>query len=1075
MGMAAEKQKDPAREKPVKNNRGLPQDKGRPVKVGFRELDFEALRLAIEDLGKTFPDRYPKGAEYLARLEALRREAEGGATAPAAEPSLTNRFAKLRDEAMLANPLLDFERLLLIKRSPDKGKNLGLPQNWQGNCALSRSGYENEIAVLSPVRPDGRLTTLYKPSAAVFVGDLDLHWDAGKLLFSSIGRSNRWHVFEMDAAGKEARQLTPDEPEVDWYDACYLPDGQIILASTAAFHGVPCVGGGNTVANLFRMSGDGHSLRQLCFDQDHNWCPTVLNDGRVLYSRWEYSDTPHYFTRLLFHMNPDGTGQMEHYGSGSYWPNSIFYARPVPGHPSKLAAVISGHHGVPRMGELVVFDPAKSRFEAAGAVQRIPGRAQVVPPAIADQLVKDAWPKFLHPWPLSEKYFLVSMQMTPQSLWGIYLVDVFDNYTLIAEAKGQALLEPVPFRAQPRPPLIPDRVKPESREAVVYLSDVYAGDAMAGVPRGTVKKLRVYEPHYAYPKMGGHINIGVDGPWDARRLHGTVPVYEDGSANFKVPANTPLALQPLDEEGRAVQVMRSWFTAMPGEVLSCNGCHEPQNSTPARLQTIAATKAPADITPWRGPARGFSFKREVQPALDKYCVGCHDGGPSKDGRTPPDFSAQAKAGWRNFTPSYLALHRYVRRPGPESDYHVQAPMEWHASTSELVQMLQKGHYNVKPDAEFWDRLYTWIDLNVPDHGTWGEHRAIAGNYHDLRLAMRTKYANRPEDPEALPDIKPAPVTFVKPAPVAESAAAHPRAAGWPFDAAEAKRRQAAAGSEPRLKIDLGENISLDLALVPAGEFVMGDPAGAPDEQPASAVKIARPFYLGVTEITVEQFARFDPQHDNGVISAFNKDMSTRGEIANHPQQPVIRVSWQRAMDFCYWLSQKTGRRFSLPSEAQWEYACRAGTDTPLNYGPSSADFSKFANLADARLLQLCRRDSPKWIPVVTNCNDGAVVAADVGKYPPNAWGLCDLHGNVWEWTASDYLPYPYVEAAPGAASNPDGLKVVRGGSFYDRPARARSAARLAYPAWQRVFNVGFRVACEAGLPAPAGAPAVSAK
>ena len=164
-----------------------------------------------------------------------------------------------------------------------------------------------------------------------------------------------------------------EEPDADNYDACYLPNGRILFCSTRCFQGVPCVGGGNTVANLFLMDADGGNTRQLCFDQDHNWCPTVLNNGRVLYSRWEYSDAPHYFTRLLFHMNPDGTGQMEYYASNSMWPNSMFYARPIPNHPTKIVAVISGHHGVPRMGELLMFDPARGRREATGVVQRIPG------------------------------------------------------------------------------------------------------------------------------------------------------------------------------------------------------------------------------------------------------------------------------------------------------------------------------------------------------------------------------------------------------------------------------------------------------------------------------------------------------------------------------------------------------------------------------------------------------------------------------------------------------------------------------------------------------------------------------
>ena len=337
------------------------------------------LRLAVDDLVGTYGGKYPRGKEFLGRLDEVEkaiREAEAaqGRGDQGARPriaSLAEQFAVLQREALLANPLLDFDKLLLVKRGEGR---LGLPQNWQANCAIPGTGYDNEIAVLSPVNPQGKLTTLLKPAKTEFVGDLKLHFDAGKLLFSMPGRNGRWQVWEIQADGSGLRQVTPgDEPDVDNYDPCYLPDGRIIFSSNRCFHGVPCVGGSNNVANLCIMNADGSGIRQLCFDQDQNWCPTVLNNGRVLYTRWEYSDSPHYFTRLLFHMNPDGTGQMAYYGSNSYWPNSTFYAKPIPGHPTKVVAVISGHHGVPRMGELILFDPAQGRYEADGAVQRIPG------------------------------------------------------------------------------------------------------------------------------------------------------------------------------------------------------------------------------------------------------------------------------------------------------------------------------------------------------------------------------------------------------------------------------------------------------------------------------------------------------------------------------------------------------------------------------------------------------------------------------------------------------------------------------------------------------------------------------
>ena len=126
----------------------------------------------------------------------------------------------------------------------------------------------------------------------------------------------------------------------------------------------------------------------------------------------------------------------------------------------------------------------QGRFESAGVVQRIPGFGQQVEPVIRDGLVDGSWPKFLHPYPLSGKYFLVSMQPTPQSLWGIYLVDVFDNAVLLCEQPGYAMLEPVPFRATPRPPVIPDRTTPDSRDAIVALltgSDTVTSHGDAGV------------------------------------------------------------------------------------------------------------------------------------------------------------------------------------------------------------------------------------------------------------------------------------------------------------------------------------------------------------------------------------------------------------------------------------------------------------------------------------------------------------------------------------------------------------------------------------------------------------------
>ena len=167
------------------------------------------------------------------------------------------------------------------------------------------------------------------------------------------------------------------------------------------------------------------------------------------------------------------------------------------------------------------------------------------------------------------------------------------------------------------------------------------------------------------------------------------------------------------------------------------------------------------------------------------------------------------------------------------------------------------------------------------------------------------------------------------------------------------------------------------------------------------------------------------------------------------------------MVFCQWLSKQTGERVSLPTEAQWEYACRSGTATLLSYGDLDTDFSPSANMADVTIRQLAyqgwRPKPPDLVPRDRRFNDRALVAVDVGSYQPNPWGLFDMHGNVAEWTRTTYRPYPYDEDDGRNAIDEPGKRVVRGGSWYDRPLRCRSGFRLSYPEYQRVYNVGFRV------------------
>jgi len=936
------------------------------------------------------------------------------------------------------HPRLQGKKILLVRRSTT---HMGLPQNWQSNSCLPTTGYHNDLCMLSMDDPKEPLTTVFRPSGSRFLGDVDLHFHGDKVLFSMPNDKGRWQVFEMNLREAIPRELPLiQEPDVDNYDACYLPNDDILFCSTATFVGVPCVQGSSHVANLYRWSRDSGEIRRLTFEQDHDWCPTLMNDGRILYLRWEYTDIPHFVSRILFTMNPDGTNQMALYGSNSYWPNAVFYAKAIPNHPSQFIGVVGGHHDVPRMGELVLFDAALGRHETSGVVQRIPGKGQKVLPLILDGLVQESWPKFLHPFPLDGTSFLVSAQPNASSPWGLYLVDCSDRFLCLREEPGHALLEPILLERRDPPPIIPPRIRPAETEGTVLLVNVYQGPGLLGVPRGVVKNLRLLTYHFAYRGMGGQVNrVGLDGPWDIKRVLGTVPVEPDGSALFRVPANTPISVQPLDKEGKAIQLMRSWFTVMPGEVLSCVGCHESQSQTPPSQPCLAVRREPSVCSPWYGPVRGFSFLREVQPVLDRHCVRCH--GNSRDSvhavlpdlRNRPGAYPKAESETYNqgtrFPPSYLSLRRFVRSPTIESDMHLLPACEFHADTAELVQILKKGHHDVRLSTEDWDRLITWIDLHTPAHGTWREivGDTLVEEQRRRRMEMLSRYAGITEDPEAME------TDLVQAGPDPEKD---------PFQEASGdivweKPVPRETSNMERRVLDLGEGILLDLHFIPSLAL-----------------------WFGVFEVTNEQFLRFDPSHDSrlehGDFLQFSEE--ERGYPLNQPRQPVVRVSWFQAVDFCQWLSGWIDHEVRLPTEKEWETACRAGTTTPLWYGCIDTDFSTVANLADHAFQRvdtfgwgLPSGAIPPWRPAIPWVHDGHRVSAPVGSFSPNPWGLHDMHGNVWEWTLS--CP------EQNESETPSDSRVIRGGSWSERPKRATSATRRSYPAWRKVHNVGFRVVC----------------
>jgi formylglycine-generating enzyme required for sulfatase activity len=248
----------------------------------------------------------------------------------------------------------------------------------------------------------------------------------------------------------------------------------------------------------------------------------------------------------------------------------------------------------------------------------------------------------------------------------------------------------------------------------------------------------------------------------------------------------------------------------------------------------------------------------------------------------------------------------------------------------------------------------------------------------------------------------------------------------------------APADRPELEITLADGVPLRMVRIPT----------------ESGASVDQPFWMGATEVTNRQYASFDPAHDSRLEHGEFLQFSTRerGFPLDAPDQPVLRVSQRQAMAFCDWLSTKTGRRFTLPTESEWEWAARAGSTTPLWFGGLEDDFSKSANLADATYQsreslgwKLPRGAIPAWRPAVTTINDSCRVSAPVASFAPNAFGLHDMAGNVAEWTL---------------ATDDSGRAAARGGSWQDTPDHATSASRLIYRRDQSVIDVGFRVICK---------------
>ncbi len=665
-------------------------------------------------------------------------------------------------------------------------------------------------------------TLLADPGGAI--RDPAVSWDGTRVLFAwkkSIDGDD-YHLYELAVATGKIRQITSGLGFAD-YEPAYLPNGDIIFSSTRCVQIVDCWW--TEVSNLYTCDKDGRYLRRLVFDQVHTVFPQVLADGRVIYTRWDYNDRGQVFPQALFQMNPDGTGQTEFYGNNSWFPTTIAHARGIPG-TQKVLAILCGHHST-QAGKLAVIDPAKGRQENSGV--------QLIAPVRETKAERiDSYGQegelFQYPYPLTERESLVTYaplgwdhqgrrnRRAGDAAFAIYWMDRDGRRELLASDPRVPCQQAVPLIARTPPPLRPDRIDPRQTSGTYYVQDIYAGPSLAGVPRGTVKKLRVVALDFRPAGVGNNgssgpgggalistpIAIG-NGSWDVKTVLGDVRVEEDGSAFFAVPARTPVYFQALDEKGRTVQTMRSWSTLQPGENQSCIGCHEHKNLAPPTdgyRGTLALKAGPQTLEPFYGPARGFSFPKEIQPILDRHCVGCHHDRDQRmelkrlqhalNRERDPDWNVALAASLapalsaahstsailatnrpafslrhdenldrlakRRWSDAYLNLTqsrpldndwdrgsfsgqydgRMVNWIGTQS---IPAPLPPYAAgstRSALLPLLEKGHGGARLSREELDKIACWIDLLVPYCGDYLE----AGAWTDEEQAKYRRYAEK---------------------------------------------------------------------------------------------------------------------------------------------------------------------------------------------------------------------------------------------------------------------------------------------------------------------------------------------
>lgn len=697
-----------------------------------------------------------------------------------------------------------FRDILLVKRRP-----LDISHVYVYHVEGYRPG--GGLYLFTPNEKDGKLKCIFDAGEGM-ITTAQLSYDGREVVFAlrrgghvasnpvahieDISRyadeASNYHIFRINIDGTGLVQLTHGTHNN--LDPCWLPDGGIGFISDRKPAYAYCYVVTSPV--LYRMERDGSKPKRLSSNYLMDFTPSVLNNGRLIYTRWEYVDRAACPIQSLWTINPDGTGLAGFYGNRVLNPGTFMDAQPVPG-TRRVLATATNHNG-PCRGGIVEIDPAKGA-NAPESVRNLTPEIDIYAHKIGGgpygngMLNVGIHGQYEKPFAIDEHCYLVSKG-------GVVQIRDFDGNaaSLLAMQDGMGFYSAQPVRQQTPPPVLhglfmdrdvelPEDGSVSGNWATVFMQDVYSG-LEPQVKRGEIKQIAVVQEveksthtpqNNVRPDGPGMRNIAVFGfqfplvscgaTYAAKKVWGMADVAEDGSAAFRVPSEVPIYFLALDGEGQTVQRMRTFTHLMPGEVQGCVGCHAERNSlTPRAEVSLTKRVVPQELRKPAWGVKGFSYTEVVQGVFDEHCIACHNereqaGNVDLTGDMTDFFNVSydvlCRTGtmgvndWtKHGTPSGAEYDKergmspYVEWiwtiNGSETNILEIEPRRWGSPASKLAKLIRNGHPDkdgrprVNVPDEDRRRVYLWMDLNIPYYGTSSsDHKAELGSRRMMPLDL----------------------------------------------------------------------------------------------------------------------------------------------------------------------------------------------------------------------------------------------------------------------------------------------------------------------------------------------------